>query len=39
MCMIELLKRDGFVTEQQIKDRMFLKEQKLMKWSSLFDEV
>lgn len=38
MCMIELLKRDGFVTEEQIKDRMFLKEQKLMKWSSLFNE-
>jgi NTP pyrophosphatase (non-canonical NTP hydrolase) len=39
MCIFELLKRDGFVTEEQIKDRMFLKEQKLMKWSSLFDEV
>ena len=26
MCMIELLKRDGFVTDEQIKDRMFLKE-------------
>ena len=38
MCMIELLKRDGFVTEEQIEDRMFLKEQKLMKWSSLFNE-
>jgi len=38
MCMIELLKRDGFVTDEQIKDRMFLKEQKLMKWSSLFNE-
>jgi|TARA_A100001011_G_C14308039_1_gene844166 NTP pyrophosphatase (non-canonical NTP hydrolase) len=38
MCMIELLKRDGLVTEEQIKDRMFLKEQKLMKWSSLFNE-
>jgi hypothetical protein len=36
--MIELLKRDGFVTDEQIKDRMFLKEQKLMKWSSLFNE-
>ena len=38
MCMIELLKRDGLVTEEQIKDRMFLKEQKLMKWSSLSNE-
>jgi hypothetical protein len=36
--MIELLKIDGFVTDEQIKDRMFLKEQKLMKWSSLFNE-
>jgi len=39
MCMIELLKRDGFVTEEQIQDRKLLKEQKLMKWSKLFNEV
>jgi hypothetical protein len=26
------------VTDEEIKDRMFLKEQKLMKWSSIFNE-
>jgi len=38
MCMIEILKMSGLVTDEEIKDRMFLKEQKLMKWSSIFNE-
>ena len=38
MTMIEIMKMNGLVTEEQIKDRMFLKEQKLMKWSKLFSD-
>ena len=39
MCMVELLKAQGLVTDQQIKKRMEVKKEKLKKWSSLFDEV
>ena len=39
MCMIELLKAQGLVTDQQIEKRMEVKKEKLKKWSSLFDEV
>jgi len=36
MCMIKILKSNGFVTDKQIEDRMRVKEEKLMKWSLLF---
>jgi|TARA_R110001606_G_scaffold363333_3_gene517382 NTP pyrophosphatase (non-canonical NTP hydrolase) len=39
MCMIELLKAQGLVTDQQITKRIEVKKEKLKKWSSLFDEV
>jgi NTP pyrophosphatase (non-canonical NTP hydrolase) len=39
MCMVELLKAQGLVTDQQIEKRMEVKKEKLKKWSSLFDEV
>ena len=39
MCMVELLKAQGLVTDQQITKRMEVKKEKLKKWSSLFDEV
>ena len=38
MCMIEILKMSGFVTDKQIEDRMEVKKKKLMKWSLLFSE-
>jgi len=38
MTMIEILKMSGLVTEDQIKDRMEVKKEKLMKWSILFDD-
>ena len=38
MCMIEILKMSGFVTDKQIEDRMKVKKEKLMKWSLLFSE-
>ena len=38
MCMIEILKMSGFVTDKQIEDRMKVKKDKLMKWSLLFSE-
>ncbi len=38
MCMIEILKDGGLVTDEQIQKRMALKKEKLMKWSLLFSE-
>ncbi len=38
MTMIEILKMSGIVTDQQIKDRMKVKREKLLKWSILFSE-
>ena len=38
MCMIEILKDGGLVTDEQIQKRMAVKKEKLMKWSLLFSE-
>ena len=38
MCMIEILKDGGLVTDEQIQKRMAIKKEKLMKWSLLFRE-
>jgi|TARA_R110000851_G_scaffold89760_3_gene195819 NTP pyrophosphatase (non-canonical NTP hydrolase) len=38
MCMVELLKEQGIVTDTQIAKRMEVKREKLKKWSSLFNE-
>ena len=38
MCMVELLKEQGIVTNTQIAKRMEVKREKLKKWSSLFNE-
>ena len=38
MCMVELLKEQGIVTDTQIAKRMEVKREKLKKWSSLFSE-
>lgn len=38
MTMIEIMKINGLVTDEQIADRMEEKKQKLMKWSTLFDD-
>ena len=38
MCMIEILKMAGLVTEKQIQTRMEDKTNKLKKWSKIFDE-
>tara|TARA_B100001059_G_C17722331_1_gene521436 strand:+ start:167 stop:433 length:267 start_codon:yes stop_codon:yes gene_type:complete len=37
MCMIEILKMSGLVTDKQIEDRMEVKKKKLMKWSLLYE--
>jgi NTP pyrophosphatase (non-canonical NTP hydrolase) len=39
MCMVELLKEQGIVTNTQIAKRMEVKREKLKKWSSLINEV
>ena len=39
LCMIEILKKNGLVTEEQIFIRMQEKEAKLRKWSTVFDET
>ncbi|MDA8847165.1 hypothetical protein N9J02_00875 [bacterium] len=39
MCMVELLKEQGIVTDNQIVKRMKVKREKLKKWSSLINEV
>jgi len=38
MCMIEILKDGGLVTDEQIQRRIAVKKEKLMKWSLLFRE-
>lgn len=38
MCMIEILKMAGLVTDEQIQTRMEDKTNKLKKWSTIFDE-
>ena len=38
MCMIEILKMAGLVTDEQIRTRMEDKRKKLEKWSTIFDE-
>ena len=38
MCMVELLKEQGIVTNTQIAKRMEVKREKLKKWSSLYNE-
>ncbi len=38
MCMIEILKIAGLVTDEQIQIRMEDKTKKLKKWSKIFDE-
>ena len=37
MCMIEILKMSGMVTESQIQERMKEKTKKLEKWSNIFE--
>jgi NTP pyrophosphatase (non-canonical NTP hydrolase) len=37
MCMIEILKMSGMVTEEQIQERMREKTKKLEKWSTIFE--
>lgn len=34
--MIELLKQHGYVTDDDIEDRMIAKQKKLRKWSNLY---
>ena len=38
LCMIEILKMNGLVTEEQIFIRMQEKEAKLRKWSRIFED-
>ena len=38
MCMIEILKMSGIVTDAQIQERMADKRKKLEKWSNIFNE-
>ena len=38
MCMIEILRDGGLVSDKQIADRVKVKKEKLMKWSLLFSE-
>ena len=38
MCMIEILKMAGLVTDEQIQTRMEDKKKKLEKWSSIFED-
>jgi NTP pyrophosphatase (non-canonical NTP hydrolase) len=38
MCMIDIMKHSGLVSEEQIEDRKKVKKEKLMKWSLLFSE-
>ena len=38
MCMIEILKMAGLVTDEQIQTRIEDKTKKLKKWSKIFDE-
>ena len=36
MCMIDIMKHSGLVSEEQIEERKKVKNEKLMKWSLLF---
>lgn len=36
-CMIELMVENGLFTEDEIRDRIEVKREKLKKWSKLFD--
>jgi NTP pyrophosphatase (non-canonical NTP hydrolase) len=36
MCMIEILRDGGLVSDKQIADRIKVKKEKLMKWSLLY---
>ena len=38
MCMIDILKNNGLVSDEQIQERMQIKKEKLIKWSLLFSE-
>ena len=38
MCMIDILKNGGLVTDEQIQKRMAVKKEKLIEWSLLFSE-
>ena len=38
MCMIEILKMAGLVTDEQIQSRVEEKKKKLEKWSNIFNE-
>jgi NTP pyrophosphatase (non-canonical NTP hydrolase) len=38
MCMIEILRDGGLVSEEQIQERIQVKKEKLMKWSMLYTE-
>jgi len=38
MCMIEILKDGGLVSDEQIQERIKVKKEKLMKWSLLYTE-
>jgi NTP pyrophosphatase (non-canonical NTP hydrolase) len=38
MCMIEILRDGGLVSDKQIADRIKVKKEKLMKWSMLYSE-
>ena len=38
MCMIDIMKHSGLVSEEQIEERKKIKKEKLMKWSLLFSE-
>ena len=38
MCMIDIMKHSGLVSEEQIEERKKVKKDKLMKWSLLFTD-
>ena len=38
LLMCEILKNNGYVTEEEIKSRMEVKKNKLKKWSNIYDE-
>ena len=38
VCMIEILRDGGLVSEEQIQERIQVKKEKLMKWSMLYTE-
>ena len=38
MCMIDIMKHSGLVSEEQIEERKLVKKDKLMKWSLLFSQ-